>query len=173
MKTKLTLKPILTLSVLVAVLVGFAAWNMNRVRATVAIDGKVRFGVVTILPVTQNARLNFVLIEPEGGDREPDIQPCILEVRVFDAAGRAFGTPDTFELRPGAVVSRNIDPEDATRIEGAFRFRATYKVIDDPNLRNRCKVLPTMEIFDRNTGGTLFINPGFQVSVEPDDSGSN
>ncbi|MDQ3132220.1 MAG: hypothetical protein M3Q99_15845 [Acidobacteriota bacterium] len=173
MKTKQTFAKTLALGVIVGVLIGFAVWNVNRVSALKEVDGRVHFGIVTLLPASQNARLNFVRVEPDdSGVEDPtNMQPCIIEVRTFDAAGRAYGTPDTFTLRPGIAVSRNIIPSGTTQIEGSFQFRATFRFIDDPNLRpNRCTVVPTMEVFSRETGGTLFMYPaakGFNPQPDP------
>ncbi len=157
MKTKQTFIRTLALGVVVGVLIGFAVWNVNRVSALKEVDGRVHFGIVTLLPAVQNARLNFVRVDGSGVEDPTNMQPCVIEVRTFDAAGRAYGTPDTIDLRPGIAVSRNIIPSGTTQIEGAFQFRATFKFIDDPNLRpTRCTVIPTMEVFNRETGGTLF-----------------
>ena len=98
------------------------------------------------------------------------MQPCVVEVRNFDAAGRLYGTPDTFELRPGVVVSRDVVPLETTQIEGRFQFRATFKFIDDPNIRSRCEVIPTLEVYSKQTGGTLFMYPaakGFNPQPDP------
>ena len=60
MKTKQTLAKTLALGVVVGVLIGFAVWNVNRVSALKEVEGKVQFGIVTLLPASQNARLNLV-----------------------------------------------------------------------------------------------------------------
>jgi hypothetical protein len=84
-------------------------------------------------------------------------------------------SPDTFDLRPGVAVSRAVFPQGTTEIEGGFQFRATFKFIDDPNLRSRYTVIPTMEAFSRVIGGTLFMYPrlaeGF--NPQPDPPGQN
>ena len=160
MKTKQTLIKIPILCVVACVLIGFVVWNGNRAKAIVVIDGRISFGVVTLLPVSQNARLNFVRVEPDdsGAEDPSEMQPCVVEVRIFDAAGRTYGTPDTLDLRPGIAVSHDVIPEGTTAIEGQFQFRATYRLIDDPNLRrSRCTVIPTMEVYGRETGGTLYM----------------
>jgi len=162
MKTKQTFAKALTLGVVVCALIGFAVWNADRVSAIKEVDGKVNFGIVTLLPSSQNARLNFIRVDRSVED--PNIRPCRVEVTNFDANGRSFGTPDTFDLRPGIAVTRNVIAEDTTAIEGEFRFRATFKVIDteDATRRSRCTVISTLEVFSRATGGTLFIYPGAQ-----------
>ncbi|MGB7068154.1 MAG: hypothetical protein WBD22_01550 [Pyrinomonadaceae bacterium] len=173
MKTKQTLVKTLALGVVVGVLIGFAVWNVNRVSAIREVDGRVHFGIVTLLPASQNARLNFVRID--GSIDDPNLRPCRVEVRIFDAAGRAYGTPDTFDLRPGVAVSRVVIPA-GTSIEGTFQFRATFRFVDDPNLRpNRCTVIPTMEVFSTETGGTLFMYPGLAegFNPQPDPPGQN
>jgi hypothetical protein len=105
----------------------------------------------------QNARLNFVRVD--SAIEDSDMQPCVLEVRIIDAAGRLYGTPDTFNLRPGVAASRAVFPLVAAEIEGGFQFRATFKIIDpeDATQRSRCAVISTMEVFSKQTGGTLFM----------------
>ena len=169
MKTKQTFVKTLALGVVIGVLIGFVVWNVNRVSALGEVDGRVHFGVVTLLPAVQNARLNFVRIDSLTRDPS-EMQPCIVEVRNFDVAGRLYGTPDTFELRPGVVVSRDVVPLETTQIEGRFQFRATFKFIDDPNIRSRCEVIPTLEVYSKETGGTLFMYPaakGFNPQPDP------
>ena len=171
MKTKQTLAKTLALGVVVGVLIGFAVWNLNRVSAFKEVEGKVHFGIVTLLPASQNARLNFVRVDSID---DSNMQPCVIEVRIFDAAGRTYGTPGTFDLRPGVVVSRLVIPQGATAIEGGFQFRATFRFVDDPNLRSRCTVIPTMEVFSRATGGTLFMYPAAEgFNPQPDPPGRN
>ena len=172
MQTKQTSAKALALGVVVGVLIGFAVWNVNRVSAIKEVEGKVHFGIVTLLPASQNARLNFVRVDSID---DPNVRPCRIEVRIFDAAGRAYGMPDTFNLQPGVVVSRAVIPQGATAIEGGFQFRATFKFVDDPNLRSRCTVIPTMEVFSRATGGTLFMYPGLAegFNPQPDPPGQN
>jgi len=173
MKTKLTLAKTLALGVVVGVLIGFAVWNVNRVSALKEVEGKVQFGIVTLLPASQNARLNFVRADGSVVE-DPNIRPCRVEVTIFDANGRAYGTPDTFDLRPGVVVSRTVIPEGRTGIEGGFQFRATFKFIEDPNIRSRCTVIPTMEVFSKETGGTLFMYPAAKgFNPQPDPPGQN
>src|SRR5215204_4017849 len=108
-------------------LIGFAVWNVYRVSAIKELDGRAHFGIVTLLPASQNARLNLVRVD--GSVEDPNIRPCRVEVTIFDANGRAFGTPDTFELRPGIAVSRNFIQAGTTQIEGPFQFRATFKIV--------------------------------------------
>jgi hypothetical protein len=158
MKSKLTFVKTLTLGMVAGVLIGYAVWNLDRVSAIGEVEGRVHFGIVTLLPASQNARLNFVRID--GLSKDPgEMQPCVIEVGNFDANGRAYGTPDTFELRPGAAVSRNVIPPGTTPSEGPFQFRATFRFIDDPNIRSRCEVIPTLEVYSKQTGGTLFNYP--------------
>ena len=171
MKTKQTLAKTLALGVVVGVLIGFAVWNVNRVSAIKEVEGRVHFGIVTLLPASQNARLNFVRVDSINNS---NMQPCVIEVRIFDAAGRAYGTPDTFDLRPGVAVSRAVIPQGTTAIEGGFQFRATFRFVDDPNLRSRCEVIPTMEVFSKETGGTLFMYPATKgFNPQPDPPGRN
>jgi len=160
--------------VLAALLIGHSVWSVDRVRAIGEVDGRVQFGLITLLPAVQNARLNFVRVEPDdSGTENPNSRLCRVELKIFDGAGRAFGTPDTFELRPGIAISRDIIPAGATQIEGQFRFRATYRVIDDPNIR--CNVIPTLEVFNKETGGTLFLSPAIirGFNPQPDPPGTN
>ena len=175
MRTKLTFLKTLVLGIVAGVLIGFILWNVKHVSALKEVDGRVHFGMVTLLPASQNARLNFVRVEPDdSGVDDPDMQPCIVEVRNFDAHGRAYGTPDTFELRPGVAVSRNVIPASATTIEGRFQFRSTFRFVEDPNIRNRCKVIPTMEVYSRETGGTLLMYPAARgFNPQPDPPGVN
>jgi hypothetical protein len=178
MKTKLTTAKNIVLAGIFGVLIGFVVWNINRVSAYTDSDRALHhndFGIVILLPASQNARLNFVRVEPDdSGVEDPNMQPCIVEVRTFNANGRAYGTPDTFELRPGVAVSRNVIPAGSTTIEGTFQFRATFRVIDDPNIRNRCEVIPTMEVYSRETGGTLFMYPAARgFNPQPDPPGLN
>lgn len=113
MKTKQTFAKTLALGVVIGVLIGFAVWNVNRVSAFGEVEGKVNFGIVTLLPSSQNARLNF--IRADGSVEDPNIRPCRVEVTIFDANGRTFGTPDTFDLRPGIAVTRQKVLERPTR----------------------------------------------------------
>ena len=165
MKTKQTFAKALTLGLIVCALIAFAVWNVNRVSAFGEVEGKVNFGIVTLLPSSQNARLNFTRVD--GSVEDPNIRPCLVEVTIFDANGQSFGTPDTFDLRPGIAVTRNVIAQGSTSIEGQFQFRATFKFIDpeDATRSRRCIVIPTLEVFSRATGGTLFMYPG---EVAPD-----
>lgn len=149
--------------------IGCCRRRSHRVSALKEVDGRVHFGIVTLLPASQNARLNFIRVDRLGED-PTTMQPCVIEVRIFDAAGRAYGMPDTFDLRPGIAVSRAVIPQGSTEIEGAFHFRATFKFVDDPNLRSRCEVIPTMEVFSKETGGTMLMYPaakGFNPQPDP------
>jgi hypothetical protein len=173
MKTKLTITKTLLLGVVAGVLIGFVVWNVDRVSAIKEVEGRVHFGIVTLLPASQNARLNFVRVDRTTED-PADMQPCVVEVRNFDAAGRAFGTPDTFELRPGMAISRDLVPRERTTPEPYFQFRATFKIIPPDVGDRRCVVIPTLEVFSRETGGTLFMYPtaqGFNSQAAP--SGQN
>ena len=173
MKTKHKLAKTLALGVVVGVLIGFVVWNVNRVSAIKEVDRTVHFGIVTLLPASQNGRLNFVRVDSLAED-PADMQPCIIEVRIFDAAGRLYGTPDTFNLRPGVAVSRAVIPDGRTAIEGGFQFRATFKFVEDPNIRSRCTVIPTMEVFSKETGGTLFMYSAAQgFNPQPGPPGRN
>jgi hypothetical protein len=173
MKTKLTLARTLALGVVAGVLIGFVVWNLDRVSAIGEVDGWVHFGIVTLLPASQNARLNFVRVDSLARDPS-DMQPCIVEVRNFDAGGRAYGTPDTFELRPGVVVSRNVIPAGSTAIEGTFQFRTSFRFVEDPNIRSSCEIIPTLEVYSRETGGTLLMYPAAKgFNPQPDPPGMN
>src|SRR5829696_9217605 len=146
MKIKPAYSKALVIGVVAGLLIGHM-WDIDRVRAFGEVDGRVQFGLVTVLPAVQNARLNFVRVEPDdSGTDNLNSRPCRVELKIFDGAGRAFGTPDTFDLRPAVAISRDIIPAGSTQIEGLFRFRATYRVIDDPNIR--CSVIPTLEVFN-------------------------
>ena len=173
MKTKQTFVKTLALGVVVGLLIGFVVWNVDRVSALKEVDRQVHFGIVTLLPASQNARLNFVRVD--GRAEEPgEMQPCVIEVRNFDAGGRAFGTPDTFELRPGIAVSRDVMPMERTGVEGRFQFRATFKIIP-PDIGDRsCTVIPTLEVYSTETGGTLFNYPAAEgFNPQPDPPGTN
>lgn len=174
MKTKQTLAKTLALGVVVGVLIGFAVWNLNRVSAFGEVEGKVQFGIVTLLPAVQNARLNLVRVD--GSIDDPNIRPCRVQIKFYDANGRTFGTPDTFNLRPGVAVSRLVIPQGGTAIEGGFQFRAEVGIDpEDATRRNRCTVVPTMEVFSRATGGTLLMYPGLAegFNPQPDPPGQN
>jgi hypothetical protein len=177
MKTKQTLAKTLALGVVVGVLIGFAVWNVNRVSAIKEVDGKVQFGIVTLLPAVQNARLNLVRVDGDGSVvNDPNLRPCRVQIRFYDANGRTFGTPDTFNLRPGVAVSRLVIPQGGTAIEGGFQFRAEVGIDpEDATRRNRCTVVPTMEVFNKQTGGTLFMYPGLAegFNPQPDPPGQN
>jgi hypothetical protein len=173
MKTKLTIAKTLVLGVAVGLLIGFVVWNVERVSALKEVEGRVHFGIVTLLPASQNARLNFVRIDRTTDD-PGEMQPCVVEVRNFDAAGRAFGTPDTFELRPGVAVTRDVVPLERIGGETRFQFRATFKIIPPDIGDRRCVVIPTLEVFSRETGGTLFNYPAAQgFNSQPASSGQN
>jgi hypothetical protein len=173
MITKQTFVKTLTLGAVVGVLIGFVVWNVNRVSAIKEVDRTAHFGIVTLLPASQNGRLNFVRVDSLAKD-PADMQPCVIEVRIFDAAGRAYGTPDTFDLRPGVVVSHAVIPDGRTAIEGGFQFRATFKFVEDPNIRSRCTVIPTLEVFSKETGETLFMYPAAKgFDPQPDPPGRN
>jgi hypothetical protein len=161
MKTKLTIAKTLVLGVIFGLLIGFVVWNVERVSAIKEVEGRVHFGIVTVLPATQNARLNFVRVDRTAED-PTEMQPCVVEIRNFDANNRAVGTPDTFELRPGIAVTRDVIPTERTGIEGRFQFRATFKIIPPDVGDRRCVVIPTLEVFSRETGGTLFNYPAAQ-----------
>ncbi len=170
MKTKITIARTLTLGVVAGILAGFIIWNVDHASALKEVEGKVQFGIVTMLPAVQNARINLVWITADGSViDDPNLRPCRVKVTIFDAAGRTFGTPDTIDLRPGMAVSRAVIPPGTTQIEGGFQFRATVKFIDpeDATRRSRCTVIPTMEVFSRATGQTLFMYPGLAEGFNP------
>ena len=173
MKTKLTFVKTLALGVVVGVLIGFIVWNAGRVSALKEVDGKVQFGIVTLLPASQNARLNLVRVDSID---DPNIRPCRVQIKFYDANGRTYGTPDTIDLRPGVAISRTVLPQGTTAIEGGFQFRAEVGI--DPEVatrRTRCTVVPTMEVFNKQTGGTLFMYPGLAegFNPQPDPPGQN
>ncbi|MBA3631563.1 MAG: hypothetical protein H0W58_01935 [Acidobacteria bacterium] len=172
MKTKQTLVKTLALGVVIGVLIGFAVWNVNRVSAIKEVD-KVQFGIVTLLPASQNARLNLVRVD--GSIDDPNIRPCRVQIKFYDANGRTYGTPDTFNLRPGVAISRIVIPQGGTAIEGGFQFRAEVGIDPEDATRNRCTVVPTMEVFSKQTGGTLFMYPGLAegFNPQPDPPGQN
>ena len=173
MKTKLTLLKTLVFGTVIGLLIGFAVWNLNRVSAFGEVEGRVHFGIVTLLPASQNARLNFVRVDRTAED-PTEMQPCIIEVRFYDANGRLYGTPDTIELRPGMAVSRDVVPLETPGIEGRFQFRATFKIIPPDIGDRRCTVIPTMEVYSKETGGTLFNYPAAQgFNPQPDPPGRN
>ncbi len=150
----------------VGVLIGFAVWNVNRVSAIKEVEGKVQFGIVTLLPASQNARLNLVRVD--GSIDDPNIRPCRVQIKFYDANGRTYGTPDTFDLRPGVAVSRAVLPQGTTAIEGGFQFRAEVGIDpEDATRSTRCTVIPTMEVFNKQTGGTLFMYPGLAEGFNP------
>ena len=174
MKTKQTLViKTLALGVVVGVLIGFAVWNVNRVSALKEVEGKVQFGIVTLLPASQNARLNLVRVD--GSVEDPNIRPCRVQIKFYDANGRVFGTPEPYFLRPGVAVSRAVFPQGGTTIEGGFQFRAEVGIDPEDATRNRCTVVPTMEVFSKQTGGTLFMYPGLAegFNPQPDPPGQN
>ncbi len=175
MKTKQTLViKTLALGVVVGVLIGFAVWNVNRVSAFGEVEGKVQFGIVTLLPAVQNARLNLVRVD--GSIDDPNLRPCRVQIRFYDANGRTYGTPETFNLRPGVAVSRIVIPQGGTAIEGGFQFRAEVGIDPEDTTRStRCTVVPTMEVFNKQTGGTLFMYPGLAegFNPQPDPPGQN
>ena len=164
MKTKLTLVKTAALGVVAGVLIGFAVWNVNRVGAIREVE-KVQFGIVTLLPASQNARLNLVRVS--GSIDDPNIRSCRVQIRIFDAVGRTYGTPDTIDLRPGVAISRAVIPQSGTAIEGGFQFRAEVGIDPEDATRNRCTVVPTMEVFNKQTGGTLFMYPGLAEGFNP------
>ncbi len=174
MKTKLTSAKTLALGVVVGVLIGFAVWNVNRVSAFGEVEGKVQFGIVTLLPASQNARLNLVRVD--GSVDDPNLRPCRVQIKFYDSNGRTYGTPDTFNLRPGVAVSRAVLPQGTTAIEGGFQFRAEVGIDpEDATRSTRCTVVPTMEVFNKQTGGTLFMYPGLAegFNPQPDPPGQN
>ncbi len=167
MKTKQTLAKTLALGVVVGVLIGFAVWNVNRVSAIREVE-KVQFGIVTLLPASQNARLNLVRVD--GSIDDPNIRPCRVQIKFYDANGRTYGTPDTFDLRPGVAISRAVLSQGTTAVEGGFQFRAEVGIDpEDATRRTRCTVVPTMEVFNKQTGGTLFMYPAGNTLVLPMD----
>ena len=165
MKTKLTNFKMLVFGTVLGLLAGFTVWNLNRAGAGAAVDGRLHFGLLTLVPAAQNARLNLVRID--GLEDPTEIQPCVVEIRIYDGLGRIFGTPETIELRPGVGVSRNVIPAGRTPPAATFQFRATLKFIEDPNIRNACKILPTMEVFNKETGGTLLMYPAARAFEPP------
>lgn len=118
-------------------------------------------GIFSLLPAEQNARIH--LVRTDGSVEDPNIRPCGVEVKVFNAAGQLIGPPDAISLRPGIAVTKTVQPEDATTPQ---RYRVQVRGIDDPNIR-KCTVMPTMEIFDRRTGETQFMHPGLIRGFNP------
>jgi hypothetical protein len=118
-------------------------------------------GIFTLLPAEQNARLH--LVRTDGSVEDPNIRPCDVEVRIFNAVGQQIGPPDAISLRPGVAVTRTVQPEDATTPQ---RYRVQVRGIEDRNIRN-CNVITTMEVFDRRTGETQFMHPGLIRGFNP------
>lgn len=118
-------------------------------------------GIFSLLPAEQNACLH--LVRTDGSVEAPNIRPCGVEIRIFNAVGQLIGPPDAISLRPGVAVTKTVQPEDATTPQ---RYRVQVRGIEDPNIRN-CNVIPTMEVFDRRTGETQFMHPGLIRGFNP------
>jgi len=72
-------------------------------------------------------------------------------------------------------VSRGSKSVDAPEQQRGFQLRATFKFVDDPNLRSQCEVIPRLEVFSKQNGGTLFMYPGLAegFNPQPDPPGQN
>src|SRR3712207_4754998 len=56
-------------------------------------------GIFSLLPAVQNARIH--LVRADGSVEDPNIRPCRVEVRIFNAVGQLIGPPDAINLRSG------------------------------------------------------------------------
>ena len=127
-------------------------------------------GIVSYRPDIQRARVHLLRRGPVVED--PEMQPCVVEMRVLNAIGQEIGPPDAITLRPGVAVTRFVQPEDATTPQ---RYRVELRGVEDPNIRSCPMPMVTMEIFDNRTGETQYMHPGLirGFNPQPDPPGHN
>lgn len=133
-------------------------------------------------PVTlvagQNVRLNLVNTVPDSPDLPPG--PCQVEVTFLDASGRAIADGSVLDLGPGqsaTVMGPTPHMRDGETAPATRLVRPALRFVDNPDFkglraaRRACTVIPMMEVFSEETGGTLFLSPaalkGFNPQPDP------
>jgi hypothetical protein len=132
-------------------------------------------GLLTLV-AGQNARLNVVRVDEVEGDGS--VRPCRVELMFFDAVGRQVGETRKASLKPGQSVTIVADgsvrtEQVAVAADGSVRLRGMVRALaGDGSVRpGKCSLVPTFEVFDGITGGTLFVHPasarGFNPQPDP------
>lgn len=150
MKTKVIL------AVLLAISLTGQAW---------AISEENEFPIMGIV-LGQTARLNVV-----NAISDPGVRPCTVELSFFDSMGGLLGGPDTKVLgaREAAFSDFAIgDPDIRPGDRVQFRANVSLK-FDNPSERRACSnnLIPSLEIFDTETGQTQILHPGIIRGFNP------
>ena len=119
------------------------------------------FPIFDVLNGMQTARLNAVLIGPEGA------QTCPVSLAFLDSEGAMIGNPSDFDLQGGMAVHADFAGDPNRKPRERLPLRAQVKIID-PELYPSCRagVLASLEVMDKTTGATQIVltNP---VKWEP------
>ena len=161
MKTRNTFSKALSLGALIGIMVAIIGLA-TRVSAYREVDAKPEFGMgmITLIP-GQNARLNAVNVDN-------GIRPCRVELAFYDSNGRQIGETQRANLATGQAISSDVFGARTPGFDGALQVRGEVRGFADADgTKNDCTVIPTLEVFDQQTKGTLFMHPGVIKGFNP------
>lgn len=124
------------------------------------------FGMVAIT-AGQTMRLNVL-----NAIGDPDSRPCSVELRFFDGRGVLLGGPDTKLLHAREAAFLDLVFARAAGAAPGTRFGVHAQVsakFANPREQRACSnnLRTTLEVFDTETGVTLFIHPGLIRGFNP------
>jgi|SRR5262245_54083273 len=137
------------------VIAGIAMFGLAGAAEAIVVVGG--FPIFSIVNGAQTVRINAVLSQPP----EPETS-CPVTLTFIDSQGNTYGSPETFQLRSGAAVSKDFIGDPSIRIGARLPMRVlvTY---EDPDIFPGCApgVLTSVEIFNKLTRETqtILANP--------------
>ena len=125
-------------------------------------SGSPGFGLVT-LASGQGLRLNLVNTRIAQPNLPPS--PCIARVTFVDSEGNQIGNAQTSELGPGESLSTEATELVAAGRMVATRLRPVVQVSDSTTIGSENHLppspcVPTLEVFDVDSGRTSFLMDG-------------
>lgn len=144
--------------VALALVAVWAGWGTVRVGAIEPDGGdRIAFGMVGIT-AGQTARLNVAYTEPDVGDRPGRNRERIVRLQFLDEIGDVVAE-QTVRLMPGQAAFLDYSNEGDTRVANRQQIRGMIidRGIDNPNIKNKLRLLGTVEGFDSESGKTQFV----------------
>ena len=158
MKTRNAVSKLLTVATLAAILIAAAAiLDKGQVTAFNPQPDPPAFGMVGITHA-QSARLNVA----DTSEVQPG--PCRqVEMTFFDGEGNVLMRSSQC-LMPGHAVFLDLNGISVVGTSPRTEIRATAHLIEprSESDRNRFKIAATLEVFDNETGRTIFALPAVQ-----------
>jgi hypothetical protein len=121
-----------------------ASWGASRAAAASMVE---RPSPLIGLARGQTARLNVVNYEG------PDSAPVQVELAFFDDQGNPLARSEE-TLAPGRAAALELPYERLGRADLRLEVRALMRVSGDPNVVGDPHIIPSLEVFDDDTGKT-------------------